>query len=92
MKKTPPPRLAHFRIEGVRAVVVELALGAVRHGSLTPTERDVAALAMRGMTDREIAAKRGTSVRTVAHQMASILRKTGASSRSALAAVLPGDA
>ncbi len=40
---------------------------------LTPSEREVAELASSGLTNREIAARRSTSVRTVANQLASIL-------------------
>ncbi len=51
---------------------------------LTASERDVAVLASSGLSNHEIAARRGTSTRTVANQLASILQKTGASSRRAL--------
>lgn len=80
------PRIARFDLHGRRAVVIELA--SAFPVVLTAAERAVAALAMRGMTDAEIASERGTSVRTVGNQMASVLRKTGATSRAALATVL----
>ena len=82
------PRIARFELQGRRAVVIELAPASAPSADLTAAERAVAALAMRGMTDAEIAAERGTSVRTVSNQMTSVLRKTGATSRAALAAVL----
>ncbi|MEM9190652.1 MAG: helix-turn-helix transcriptional regulator [Myxococcota bacterium] len=54
--------------------------------SLTDAERDVLELVTGGLTNREIAKRRGTSERTVANQVASILRKTGAGSRYELTA------
>jgi len=53
---------------------------------LTAAEADVAALAIRGLTNAEIADARGTAVRTVANQMAHVLRKLELSSRQELAA------
>lgn len=52
---------------------------------LTAAETEVARLAARGLSNAEIAARRNVSVRTVANQMASILRKLGVSSRRELA-------
>lgn len=57
---------------------------------LSPTEQAVAALALSGCTNAEIARRRGTSERTVANQMASLLRKLGVASRVELAARLQG--
>lgn len=53
---------------------------------LTPAELDVARLVAAGLTNAEIGRRRATSVRTVAAQVASILGKTGASSRRSLIA------
>ncbi len=55
-------------------------------GSLTAAEREVAEAALRGRSNAQIAAARGTSVRTVANQFACVLRKTGAGSRRELSA------
>lgn len=51
-----------------------------RH-SLSPSEHEVLAKVVAGATNREIAEARGVSERTVANQMASLLRKLGATSR-----------
>jgi DNA-binding CsgD family transcriptional regulator len=51
---------------------------------LTRIERDVCRLILTGASNREIARQRGTAVRTVANQVASILKKTGAGSRAQL--------
>lgn len=54
---------------------------------LTPAEREVAVLAIEGHSNREIARRRRTSERTVANQIAAVLRKTQAASRSGLHAL-----
>jgi DNA-binding NarL/FixJ family response regulator len=48
---------------------------------LTSAERDVLARVVRGESNQTIACARKTSVRTIANQVASLLRKTGAGSR-----------
>ena len=49
--------------------------------SLSAAEREVLARLVRGESNAAIARGRKTSVRTVANQVASVLRKTGAASR-----------
>jgi DNA-binding CsgD family transcriptional regulator len=51
---------------------------------LTPAERDVLALILEGRSNADIASARGRSIRTIANQVASILRKTKNPSRRAL--------
>lgn len=53
----------------------------IESGSLTEAERTVAALAAAGYSNALIASRRGTSVRTVVNQLASIYRKLGMESR-----------
>jgi DNA-binding NarL/FixJ family response regulator len=50
--------------------------------SLTMAERAVAEALLEGLSNFEIATARQTSVRTVANQVASILRRLGVRSRS----------
>jgi DNA-binding NarL/FixJ family response regulator len=57
-----------------------------RDGALTSTERAVACAAAAGRSNRQIAAARGTSMHTVANQLASVYRKLGISSRAELMA------
>jgi DNA-binding NarL/FixJ family response regulator len=52
--------------------------------ALTTAERDVLALLAHGFSDREIAAIRNRSVRTIANQVARLLRKTSSATRRAL--------
>lgn len=72
---------------GLELLLFECALdpldGAVR---LTTVERAVLRLIVDGESNRGIAERRGTSVRTVANQVAAMYRKFGASSRTELAA------
>lgn len=73
-----------FQIAGEDLVVFRYALddrNAVERSALTPAERDIAALVAAGLDNSEIATRRGTSVRTVANQVASILRKLRLDSR-----------
>jgi DNA-binding NarL/FixJ family response regulator len=53
---------------------------------LTGAEVEVAKLAISGLSNRAIAERRGSSVRTVANQMAAVLQKLGATSRIQVAA------
>lgn len=53
---------------------------------LTGAELQVAAALVEGASNRQIATSRGSSVRTVANQVASIFRKLGVRSRGELAA------
>ncbi|MEY4583166.1 MAG: hypothetical protein RL701_7869 [Pseudomonadota bacterium] len=56
--------------------------------ALTPSERAVTADILRGLSNREIAAKRNRSERTVANQVARILQKMRVPTRRALAVAL----
>jgi DNA-binding CsgD family transcriptional regulator len=58
--------------------------------ALTTAEREVATLVASGATNLEISRRRGVSKNTVANQVAAILRKTKASSRFELIALLAG--
>jgi DNA-binding NarL/FixJ family response regulator len=53
---------------------------------LTPAEREVLEGLARGLSNREIADRRRSSLRTVANQVAALLKKHGASSRIELTA------
>jgi DNA-binding CsgD family transcriptional regulator len=52
--------------------------------TLTAAERDILELIRHGLSNVEIASRRRRSVRTIANQVASLLRKTGSPSRRAL--------
>ena len=55
---------------------------------LSKAEREVTLALLEGLSNAAIAARRGSAVRTVANQVASIFRKLGVSSRAELHAAL----
>jgi DNA-binding CsgD family transcriptional regulator len=85
----PTPRIVTFSVDdSVLAVVTVPLLEGSHLSPLTPVERHVASLAAEGLSNAEIGRRRGTAERTVANQMASILRKLNVGSRYHLAARL----
>jgi DNA-binding CsgD family transcriptional regulator len=90
---TSPPNLAAhcFRIGSDDFVIVSFDRPARTGGeasleSLTAAERDVLRRALDGLSTRAIAQERGTSPRTVAHQLAAIYAKLGVRCRRELRA------
>ncbi|MBX3226124.1 MAG: helix-turn-helix transcriptional regulator [Labilithrix sp.] len=75
-------------MDGMEFMVIEWSVNDDR--ALTAAERDVARLVARGATNAEIARARGTSARTVANQVQSIMRKLEVASRVGLAAAISG--
>lgn len=61
----------------------------LQHAGLTDAERDVLELLRCGLSNEEIARMRSRSVRTIANQVAALLRKTKSGSRRALVASVP---
>lgn len=59
---------------------------------LTDAEKSVLAEVVAGRSNLEIARTRGTSERTIANQVTSIMRKIGGRSRSELALIVSGTA
>ena len=75
----PPPNLVAEKIDDELVVFTwDIAPPPVE---LTSAEREVLERVVRGESNQAIATARNTSVRTVANQVASLLRKTGAASR-----------
>ena len=88
---TPPAdlRATELEVGGERLVVLSYSIDAPDLRTLlglTAAEAEVAELAISGLSNAEIARMRRASVRTVANQIAAVLRKAGVGSRSALAA------
>lgn len=84
----PDLRASTLEVGGVELLIVSYPVepsDLFASTGLTKAEAEVAALAIEGKSNAEIAAARDTSVRTVANQMASILRKLGLGSRRELA-------
>ncbi|MEY9935615.1 DNA-binding CsgD family transcriptional regulator [Catenulispora sp. GP43] len=79
------------------AVRAELASGAVRHvprlealAALTPREREVANLVSQGLTSVQIADRLFLSRRTIESHLSRVYRKTGVTTRIALAVLVAG--
>lgn len=92
---SPPPGIETYVMpfgdEELLVVRLPLAVPSVPK-VLSTAESEVAALAVAGLSNAEIAKRRGTSTRTVANQMAAIFKKVGAGSRAELAhALVHGD-
>ena len=84
----PPPgslRARTFRFASGDYLVLSYALGACQTPAcLTLAERAVVEAVAAGASNAEIARLRGTSVRTVANQLASVFRKLGVRTRHEL--------
>lgn len=76
-----------FSLAGERFIVVTFDLSPpAPPASLSPAETEVFWSLLRGESNARIAASRGTRVRTIANQVASIFAKLGVHSRAELAA------
>jgi DNA-binding NarL/FixJ family response regulator len=77
----------HFEVAGERFVVFAFPAAPPKPAQtpLSASETHVLQLIIGGRSNAEIAAARSTSVRTVANQVASILKKLGVGSRYELA-------
>lgn len=72
-----------------RVLIVRVESGEPDLRRLTPAERAVARLVIEGLSNAEIAERRGTLVRTVERQLFSINRKLGLTSRGDLLSAGP---
>ncbi len=68
----------------IAALLVRDERGEMSDGVLSEAERDILALLRRGLSNHEIAGLRSRSVRTIANQVAALLRKTQSASRREL--------
>lgn len=87
LRRTLPPAPRDLRVlhdEDTLILSFEL-----RGPQLTEAELDVMVGILAGRSNREIARHRGSSTRTVANQVASILKKLGVRSRLEIAALTP---
>ena len=87
----PPPSLGArvFSAGSETMAILEFPLEGGRSSPLTRAEHVILLELLRGRSNRTIAGARGVSERTVATQVADILRKLGVRSRADLAARLP---
>lgn len=77
-------RVTHLHHDGHDYAVIQLAISPNLPASLTAAEREVATLVVAGLSNAAIAARRHTSVRTVANQLRTIFTKLAIGSRRQL--------
>jgi DNA-binding CsgD family transcriptional regulator len=77
-----------FELGGQRYWVLSVGIAEEPGKTLSPAERLTALYVSRGLSNAEVARRRGVALRTVANQVASILRKTRVSSRAEIGRVL----
>ncbi len=81
--------LHHFDVDGLELVLIDVPpLTAPSGVELSASEREVMALVCEGLSTGEIAARRGSSSKTVSNQLGRIYRKCGVNSRFELVAKL----
>lgn len=85
-----PVHVSAFQLGGLDFVVLSAPLAPLPKACLTKAEQAVVALVVDGLSNAEIAERRGTSVHTVSNQLAAIFRKTGVGSRVELASRFSG--
>lgn len=92
-KRTDGTDAAVFTLSDTDEDVVILRMpirGADLNARLTPAEIEVVELACAGLSNAEIARRRGCAQRTIANQLASVFRKLSVGSRHELIALLVG--
>lgn len=77
----PAERVGRLDVHGEELALFDWPAAPSLPASLPAAEREVAALALQGLSNDDIARARGTSARTVANQLASVYRKLGIGSR-----------
>lgn len=82
-------RAAEFSVGEDEFILVSVPLRSEHAAEpLSLAEREVAALIVRGRSNEQIARARNKSIRTIANQVASAMRKLGVGSRIELSSVL----
>ncbi len=85
LRKEPPAGLEAYELAPGQVLFVHPFAATLDDARLSPAEREVVALLLQGRDNASIARERGTAVRTIANQVASIFAKLGVHSRSELA-------
>ena len=85
LRLRPNARVARFELGEEELAVVSLPARVTLPKTLTPAERAIAKAIGKGLSNAQIARARKTSERTVANQVASLLRKMNVASRAELA-------
>ncbi|HEY6462706.1 MAG TPA: helix-turn-helix transcriptional regulator [Polyangiaceae bacterium] len=88
-KNDGPSGLEALESEDGEVAILSFPLTEGSASSLTPAESEVACHLLAGRSNAEIASLRGSSLRTVANQVASVFRKLDVRSRLELVAFAP---
>jgi DNA-binding NarL/FixJ family response regulator len=88
LPEAPPPSVVAYEIHPGQVLFVHDLPAVSKVPGLGKVEQEVLELLLRGHDNRSIAAKPGTSTRTVSNQLTSIFRKLGVCSRAELMANL----
>lgn len=94
LPERPPSglRLSRLAVGTAEVVVLSYPVAAQAELSrLTTAESEIVSLLVRGCSNAEIAAHRGTTVRTVSKQVDSVYKKLGVHSRAELALAVAPD-
>ena len=84
------PRIQEIDLDGMTVVVLSLPLEPSLPDVLTEAELQVAKLALRGLSNEQIASERGSALQTVANQLRTVFEKCAVNSRGELAALAYG--
>jgi DNA-binding NarL/FixJ family response regulator len=87
------PRVSRIRVGGEDILVLSVPLPQPCYPEgTTSAEQEIIDAVLQGCTVKEIADRRGASLRTVTTQLGTIFRKAGVNSQAELIALITGDA
>jgi DNA-binding CsgD family transcriptional regulator len=83
------PRVSRMRVGGEEIIVLSVPLPKLRYPEhTTEAEHEIIDLVLEGLTAKEIAERRGASLRTVTTQLGAIFRKADVNSQAELIAMM----
>lgn len=83
------PRVSRMYVGGEEIIVLSIPLPKLRYPEgTTDAEHEIIDLVLQGLTAKEIAERRGASIRTVTTQLGTIFRKAGVNSQAELIAIM----
>ena len=93
MESDAGPRVSRMRVGGEDILVLSVPLPRLRYPEgTTSAEHQIIDAVLQGLTVKEIAERRGASLRTVTTQLGTIFRKAAVNSQAELIAIMSDDA
>jgi DNA-binding CsgD family transcriptional regulator len=87
------PRVSRMRVGGEDILVLSVPLPKLRYpDGTTAAEHEIIDAVLEGLTVKEMAERRGASLRTVTTQLGAIFRKANVNSQAELIAIMTDDA